>query len=111
SGLFVWTLSESNPHRHDDVAVFVLAIGGFVGAELAGGLGVFEFKADVACAHHPQELQDVLGVEANHEPRSLINACRPRAALASQATATIRPEISQATSIPTLCRPATPTTP
>ena len=41
-------LLSSDPHRHDDVAVLViLALGG---TQLAGGLGVFEFKLDIAAA-------------------------------------------------------------
>jgi hypothetical protein len=40
--------TASNPHGHDDVAVFVVVA--FGGAELAGGLGVFQFEADFAGA-------------------------------------------------------------
>ena len=56
---------RSDPHRHHDVAVLVvLALGG---AQLAGGLGVFEFELHVAGADGLQEVQDVLGVEADGE--------------------------------------------
>ena len=60
----------SDPHGHDDVAVLVvLAVGG---AELAGGLGVFEFESYVAGADCFQEVEDVVGVEADGQGVALV---------------------------------------
>src|ERR1039457_2227049 len=55
--------SFSDAHGHDDVAVLVVVA--FGGAELAGGLGVFQLEADLAGAGGFQELDQVLRVEAN----------------------------------------------
>ena len=60
----------SDPHGHDDVAVLVvLAVGG---AELAGGLGIFELEPYVAGADGLQEIQDVLRVEADGQGVALV---------------------------------------
>src|ERR1700693_3394058 len=55
----------SDPHGHDDVAVLVVVRA--EGAELAGGLGVFQFEAHVARADCFQEIEDVDGVEADSQ--------------------------------------------
>src|ERR1017187_7030428 len=55
--------SFSDAHGHDDVAVFVVVA--FGGAELAGGLRVFEFEADFAGAGGFEEIDQVLRVEAD----------------------------------------------
>ena len=58
----------SDPHGHDDVAVFVFVVGGIFGAHLAGGLRVFEFEADFAgVADGLEEVEHVGGVEADDE--------------------------------------------
>ena len=46
SAVICGCFSFSDPHGHDDVAVLVVFA--FGGAKLAGGLGVFEFQANVA---------------------------------------------------------------
>ena len=56
-------IQNSDPHGHNDVAVFVVVA--FGGAELAGGLGVFEFEADFAGAGGFEEVDKILGVEAD----------------------------------------------
>src|ERR1035437_4414326 len=55
--------SFSDAHGHDDVAVLVVVA--FGGAELAGGLGVFEFQADFTGAGGFEKIDQILGVEAD----------------------------------------------
>src|ERR1035437_4133439 len=57
--------SFSDAHGHDDVAVFVVVA--FGGAELAGGLGGFQFEADLAGAGGFEEVDQGLGIEADRE--------------------------------------------
>src|SRR5204863_3258025 len=60
----------SDPHRHDDVPVLVVFA--FGGAELAGRLGIFEFKFHVPRANRFEEVDDVVGIKADGERISLV---------------------------------------
>jgi len=60
----------SDPHGHDDVAVLVVFA--VSGAELAGGLRIFEFELYVAGADGFQEVQNVLGVKADRQRIALV---------------------------------------
>src|SRR5581483_1212961 len=44
----------------------------FGGAELAGGLGVLELQANVACARGLEEVGDVLGIEADGQRLAVV---------------------------------------
>jgi len=55
----------SDPHRHYDVAVFVVVA--FGGAELTGGLGILQFQPDFAGAGGFQKVDQILSVEADGE--------------------------------------------
>src|SRR5579871_1956576 len=71
----------SDPHGHDDVAVLVIV--GAEGAELAGGLGVFEFEADVAGADGLEEVENIAGVEADGEAVAVVRGLEGIFGLAS----------------------------
>src|SRR6266852_95140 len=61
---------RSDPHGHDDVAVLVIFTVG--GTELSGGLRVFELEFYIAGTDCLQEIQNVLGVEADRERVALV---------------------------------------
>src|SRR5579859_2328801 len=58
--------AASYPHGHDDVAVLVFAVTGFIRTQLPGRLGVLELEAHIARANHLQKFQEILRVESDH---------------------------------------------
>src|SRR5579859_5218441 len=67
SGLcFSLKSAASYPHGHDDVAVLVFAVTGFIRTQLPGRLGVLELEAHIARANHLQKFQEILRVESDH---------------------------------------------
>ena len=69
STTFAWS---SDAHGHDDVAVLVIVA--FGGAELAGGLGIFQFEADFVSAGGFEEVDQVDGVEADGEGFAVVGS-------------------------------------
>ena len=67
----VGTQALSNPHRHYDVAVLVVFA--FFGAELACGLGIFEFQAHLVGASGLEEVEQIRGIEAHGDQVAVVS--------------------------------------
>ena len=64
---FVGGRLRSDPHRHQNVAVFVFGVG-ILGAHLAGGLRILELETDLALVPESlEEVEDVDGVKADDD--------------------------------------------